>query len=279
MRNADNSRSVGGSFGNLYSWSRRNPMIILFSIVSILIILFIAIPIIAMVGSESPDSLGAALADPAVTSAIILSLTTAFYATLIALVMGVPLGYILARKHFPGKSLVQAVVDLPVVIPHTVAGIALLSVFGTQGIIGSSLDDFGIKFVDAIPGIVVAMLFMSVPFVINSARDGFQGVDPKLENVARSLGASQYKAFSTVALPLASRNILTGSIMCWARAVSEFGAIVILVYHPMIAPTLIYERYTDFGLQGARPIAVLLIIVSLLLFFTMGMLTNRKKKI
>jgi molybdate/tungstate transport system permease protein len=174
--------------------------------------------------------------------------------------------------------MVQAVVDLPIVVPHTVAGIALLTVFGSQGVIGSAVEPFGIDFVDAVPGIVVAMLFVSVPFVINSSKNGFQSVEPKLENVARSLGASQFRAFATVSLPLASRSIMTGSVMCWARAVSEFGAVVILVYHPLIAPTLIYERFTDFGLQSARPIAVLLILVCLGIFFALSTMANWKKK-
>ncbi|MCK5548765.1 MAG: ABC transporter permease [Thermoplasmata archaeon] len=247
-----------------------------------MLVLFIAIPIIAMIGGTSLDSLGRAFGESAVRDAILLSVSTAFYATLIAIFVGVPLGYLLARKSFIGKSLVQAVVDLPIVIPHTVAGIALLTVFGSQGLIGSSLEPLGIKFVDAVPGIVIAMLFVSVPFVINSAKNGFQSVDPKLENVARSLGASQHKAFTSVAVPLASRNIMTGAIMCWARAVSEFGAVIVLVYWPMIAPTLIYDRYTGSsgvgGLAAARPIAVLLILVCLLVFFGLSILVNWKRK-
>jgi len=119
---------------------------------------------------------------------------------------------------------------------------------------------------------------VSIPFVINSAKNGFQAVDPKLENVARSLGAGQFRAFSTVAVPLASRSIFTGAVMCWARAVSEFGAVVILVYHPMIAPTLIYDRFTNFGLVDSRPIAVLLIIICLLIFFSLSALASWKRK-
>lgn len=257
-------------------WSKRNPLVILFSILGIIVVLFISLPIIVMVGGTGLDSLGDALAEPAVRDAIWLSILTAFYATVIALVVGIPMGYILARMNFPLKSAVQTVVDLPVVVPHTVAGIALLTVFGTNGIIGAPLDQVGIRFVDAVPGIVVAMLFVSIPFVINSAKNGFQAVDHRLENVARSLGASQHRAFVSVALPLASRSIFTGAVMCWARAISEFGAVVMLVYYPMIAPTLIYDRFTSFGLAASRPIAVLLILVCLLVFFALSLYSNRR---
>jgi len=133
-------------------------MIIIFSVLSLLVILFIALPVMAMVAGESIGSIGAVLGDPIVRDSILLSVSTAFVATLIALLIGVPLGYLLARKRFLGKSLVQAIVNLPIVVPHTVAGIALLTVFGTQGIIGAPLETIGIKFVDAIPGIIVAML-------------------------------------------------------------------------------------------------------------------------
>jgi molybdate/tungstate transport system permease protein len=274
MRNINISRKLG-DFG---SWTKRNPMIVVFSVLSLLIILFIALPIVVMVFGEDLGSIGTALGDPIVRDSILLSVSTAFVATIIALLAGVPLGYMLARKRFFGKSLVQAIVDIPVVVPHTVAGIALLTVFGSQGIIGAPLESVGIKFVDAVPGIIVAMLFVSVPFVINASKNGFQSVDPRLENVARSLGAGQFRAFSTVAVPLASRSIITGAIMCWARAVSEFGAVIILVYHPIIAPTLIYDRFTNFGLADAKPIAVLLIIVCLLIFFSLGALGNWRRK-
>jgi molybdate/tungstate transport system permease protein len=248
------SKESGRKTGRAVQWARRNPLILVFSVVGIALVLFIAIPILAMIGGESLDSLGTAFGEPVVRDAIWLSISTALYATVIAVLVGVPLGYLMARKAFPGKSMVQAVIDLPIVVPHTVAGIALLTVFGSQGVIGSAVEPFGIDFVDAVPGIVVAMLFVSVPFVINSSKNGFQSVEPKLE------------------------SIMTGSVMCWARAVSEFGAVVILVYHPLIAPTLIYERFTDFGLQSARPIAVLLILVCLGIFFALSTMANWKKK-
>ncbi|MHC1567440.1 MAG: ABC transporter permease subunit [Candidatus Syntropharchaeia archaeon] len=211
--------------------------------------------------------------DPSVWDAIFLSAYTALLATAIAFISGVPLAYLLARENFIGKGLIEGIVDLPIVVPHTVAGIALLTVFGRYGLIGQfSL----IRFTDAIPGIVAAMLFVSAPFLINSAREGFKSVDPRLENVARSLGASRWETFCKITFPLAFRHLLTGAIMCWARAISEFGAVVVIAYYPMIAPTLIYERYISGGLPASRPIAVLLIIFCLMIFVMLRILARKR---
>ena len=234
-----------------------------------ILIIFILEPIVSLLFSEDLNTLMTVSGDANVMAAIWLSISMAFLATLASLILGIPLGYLLARRNFAGRSVIQGIVDVPVVIPHTVAGIALLTVFGANGVIGAPLNDVGVKFVDAWPGIVIAMMFVSAPFVINSARDGFAAVDPRLENVARSLGASRTQAFSKVALRLSIKPIITGAIMSWARAISEFGAIIILVYFPMVAPTLIYDRFTSFGLVDSRPIAVLLVLICLVVFITL----------
>lgn len=237
-----------------------------------LLIVFILEPIIMLLTSEDFHTLGQTAADPNVQAAIWLSIGMAGLATLIALLLGIPVGYLLARRDFTGRAFIQGIVDVPIVMPHLVAGIALLMVFGVNGIIGAPLENLGIRFVDAWPGIVVAMLFVSAPFVVNSSRDGFAAVDKRLENVARSLGANELQAFSKVSLPLATKSIITGAIMSWARAISEFGAVIIIVYFPMVAPTLIYDRFTSFGLVGSRPVAVLLILICLTVFIVLRFL-------
>jgi len=244
---------------------------VFFALMGFFILLFIILPVLSLLFSESPEGLIETAKNPVVIDAIFLSCYTAFLATLVALVFGVPLAYILARKNFPGKNVVKAVIDVPIVIPHTVAGIALLTVFGSNGIVGGNV---GIQFVNAIPGIVVAMLFVSAPFLINSAREGFESVDPKLENVSRSLGASPIKTFFKISFPLASKNILTGSIMTWARAISEFGAVIIIAYYPMIAPTLIWDRLR-YGINYSRPVAVLLILICLGVFIVLRIISGR----
>ncbi len=242
---------------------------------SSVILLVILLPIVATVSIQfyDYDGLVDAFYDPAVWKAIFVTYYASFLSTVIAVIFGTPLAYILARYSFPGKSFVEGIVDVPVVIPHTVAGIALLVVFGSNGLIGKFSP---VRFVDALPGIVVAMLFVSVPLYINAAKEGFGSVDVRLEHVARTLGSSPLRTFFTVSLPLSVRHIAAGAIMSWARGISEFGAVVVIAYYPMIAPTLIYERYLSSGLSAARPVAVILITFSLLVFVVFRLLLRGK---
>jgi len=128
-------------------------------------------------------------------------------------------------------------------------------------------------------GIALAMAFVSIPFLINSARDGFTAVPERLEKAALSLGASRTRVFFSISLPLAWRSIMTGFIMMFARGMSEFGAVVIVAYHPMIAPVLIYERFSSYGLNYARPASVLFILVALAIFIVLRLISFKKKEI
>jgi molybdate/tungstate transport system permease protein len=170
---------------------------------------------------------------------------------------------------------VEGVIDVPIVIPHSAAGIALLMVFGREFFLGRAFDSIGIRFTGSVAGIVIAMLFVSVPFLIDAAREGFESVDPRLEKVARTLGATHWQTFWKISLPLAWRGILAGAIMMWARGISEFGAVLILTYHPMVAPILIYERFETYGLRYARPAAVLLILICLFIFAALRALSRK----
>jgi molybdate/tungstate transport system permease protein len=258
----------------------RNKMTLTFLLLGLLIFLFIVIPLAKMIFASASEAqiLWDTILDPKVTNAIALTLFAALIATLVGFLLGVPLAYLLARHDFPGKSLIEGLIDVPIVVPHTAAGIALLFVFGRNFFLGKAFGTVGIAFVDSIAGIVVAMLFVSIPFLIDSAKEGFKKVDVRLEKVARTLGASPWQAFFRVSFPLAWRSILAGNIMMWARGISEFGAVIILAYHPMIAPVLVYERFETYGLDYARPIAVLLILVSVLVFIVLRTIAYRGDK-
>lgn len=245
---------------------------IFFAIMGSFMVLFIFIPIVNLIVSSSPSAILGNLQDSEVMSSIFVSVYSAIIATLIAVIFGVPLAYILARHDFIGKGFIESIIDVPVVIPHTVVGIALLLVFSSTGILGVPLNKLGLVFVDALPGVIIAMLFVSGSFVVNSAREGFESIDPRMEKVARTLGCGSLRTFFTITLPLGLRNIVVGAIMCWARAVSEFGAIVILAYYPMAAPTLIYQRFSDFGLSESTPVAVILILICLTVFIAVRVL-------
>jgi molybdate/tungstate transport system permease protein len=250
--------------------SRRNfAFNLVFSILGGLLVLFVILPLISTLLSTTPVEFLKSFADPEVLKSIALTFGAALIATFLALVTGIPLAYILARRTFRGKRLLEAIINLPVVIPHTAAGIALLLVFGRRGLLGQWLSPLGITFTDNLAGIVVAMLFVSLPFLVNLSRETFSLVDEEYEKVAFTDGASLWQAFFNVTLPLAWRGVLGGAVMMWARGISEFGAVVILAYHPKIAPVLVYERFQGFGLNAAEPIALILILVALVVFISL----------
>jgi molybdate/tungstate transport system permease protein len=237
-----------------------------------LLVLFIVGPLLRLLLFASPHNLADALRDVELRQSIVLTVVTASLATIIAALLGIPLAYLLARRSFPGRRIVQGIIDLPVVIPHPVAGIALLLFLGRRSTVGSVLSQMGLEFVSHVPGIVAAMLFVSAPILVSGAREAFRGVDPQLERVARTLGDTAWGAFRRVTLPLAGRGILAGSVLAWARSVSEFGSIVILTYNPKVASIFIFDRFTAFGLPAAVPAAVILLLVALAVFLLVRVL-------
>jgi molybdate/tungstate transport system permease protein len=231
-----------------------------------LIVLFLLLPLVGTLSGTDPDSLRSTLVDAEVLASIGLTFSAAALATGIGLAAGVPLAYLMARRSFPAKAWIAVLVDLPVVIPHTAAGIALLLVFGRQGLLGRWLAPLGIFFTDNVAGIVAAMLFVSLSFLIDASREAFAQIDSQTEESARVDGASPWQVFWHVALPQAWRGILSGALLMWARGISEFGAVVILAYHPKIVPVLVFERFSGFGLAAAQPVALILIVVVLVVF-------------
>ncbi len=241
-----------------------------------MVLAFIFLPLLHMAAEPSASDMWEALADRDVRNAILLSIYSSGLAALIALVFGTPLAYLLARREFRGKKLLESAVDLPIMIPHPVIGIAILSIAGAGHPLGDLLQLIGVKVMGTLTGLVSVLVFVGLPFYINAARNGFQAVPERLENVSRSLGSSLAGAFFRITLPLAWRSLLSGVIMCLARAISEFGAVVIVAYHPMTAPVMIYERFTAYGLKYSQPVAVWLITVSLILFVLLRMISLRK---
>ena len=240
-----------------------------------LVLLFIIAPLAGMFLNCSWKSARESL-DAQVARSIWLTLWTSMAGTLILALAAIPFAWLLARKTFPLKRLVTAVIDLPVVIPHSAAGIAVLGIIARESLAGRVGGRLGLSFVSSPPGIMAAMAFVSIPFLLNAARDGFAAVPERLEKTALSLGASPARAFFTISLPLAWRSILSGLVLMWARGLSEFGAVVIVAYHPMITPVLIFERFNAFGLKYARPVAAAFVLVCLVVFIGLRLLAPRR---
>jgi molybdate/tungstate transport system permease protein len=239
-----------------------------------LLLAFIVLPIVRLAATSSVAGLRHAAATAAVRDATLLSLQAAAITAAIATVFGVPLAYLLARGSFRGRGLIQALVDLPLAVPHTVAGIGLLFLLGRSGWVGGPAGRLGVSFYGSQWGIIAAMLFVSCPFAVNSARVAFEAVDPRLERAARSLGATPWHAFRRVTLPLAVRGVLTGTVLVYARSISEFGAVVIIAYYPATAPVEIYNLFLQSGLTQSAAAAVVLLIVTLATFLVFRTLAS-----
>lgn len=232
-----------------------------FLLLGSVVLMFIVAPLVRLILATSYPELAQALYDDELWASIRLTLRAAAWATLVSTVFGVPLAYLLARSRFPGQALVLGIVDLPIMIPHSAAGIALLTLIGRHSFAQRAAEPLGIHFVGAEAGIALAMAFVSVPFLVNAAREGFAAVPERLEKVARTLGASRSRVFFTISLPMAWRAIFSGMVLMWARGISEFGAVIIIAYHPMTTPVLVFQRFNDYGLAFSRAAAVVLILV------------------
>ena len=228
-----------------------------------LFLLFLVAPIAELVATGGGSGLRKLTTDAELRSSLWLTLVTATSAVLCGVAGGTPIAYLLARKQFRGRAILSAVLDLPLLIPHPVAGIALLLVLGRNSAVGGAALEAGIRIVGSPIGIAVAMLFVSAPLYVSGAREAFARVDPRYEAVARTLGDPPWRAFRRVSLPLSMRGLVAAAVVMWARAVSEFGAIVVITYNPKAASVLSFDRFTSFGLSEALPVAAVLAILSL----------------
>lgn len=244
-----------------------------------LVLLFIIAPLVSMTFASGLGEIFDTAGDKEVTNSIILTLLTSFFATFSFAILAIPFAYILARKKFPLRGLVQGIIDLPVVIPHSAAGIALLGFLSRDSFLGGIADSIGFSFVGNETGIALAMAYVSLPFLINAARDGFAAVPERLEKAALNLGAKPFVVFFRISLPLAWKSIVSGLILMFARGMSEFGAVIIIAYHPMITPVLMYERLGAFGLSYARPVAIIFIAICLVFFVVFRILANRQNNL
>ena len=226
-------------------------------------LLFVVGPVAGLVGAGGVRGVASLGSDSELRQSLLLTALTATTATLLGIVGGTPIAYVLARRTFRGKAFLAAIMDLPLVIPHPVAGIALLLVLGRGSAVGSALYAAGVRVAGSPTGVVCAMVFVSAPLYVSAAREAFARVDARFEAVARTLGDDAWRAFRRVTLPLASRGLTAAAIVMWARAVSEFGAIVILTYNPKVASVLSYDRFTAFGLNEALPVAAVLVLLAL----------------
>ncbi|GAA1458294.1 ABC transporter permease [Nocardiopsis exhalans] len=190
-------------------------------------VLFLVLPFAGMLIRAPWTTMGARVTDPDVLAALWLSLSTATVATVVSLIIGVPLAWLLARTEFPGRRFVRALVTVPLVIPPVVGGVALLIVLGRNGLVGQYLDAwFGLTLPFTSAAVVIAQVFVAMPFLVISVEGALRGADRRYEEAAATLGASRVTIFTRVTLPMVLPGIGAGAVLCWARALGEFGATI-----------------------------------------------------
>ncbi|HEX6868148.1 MAG TPA: ABC transporter permease [Candidatus Limnocylindrales bacterium] len=230
--------------------------------------LFLGLPVATLVVRSVYDgSLAIALGSPEVLAALWLSLATTSISLVVTVVLGLPLAIVLARKAFRGKGLLEAVVDLPIVLPPSVAGLALLLVFGRRGLLSAPFDFFGIIVPFTTIAVIVAQVFVSAPFFIRSARTGFASVDKDLEDAARVDGATERQLFRSITVPLASTALAAGLVMCWARSLGEFGATIMFAGNvegrTQTLPLVVYAEFQAGNLDASIAASAILVIAAL----------------
>jgi molybdate/tungstate transport system permease protein len=253
------------------------PWLVLQLVLSGSLLLLFLLPIYALFTYAPPSAILAAATDPAVDSALYLTFLASGIAVLAAIVFAIPLGYLLARRTFPGRSIVEAVVALPVVVPHLLVGVGLFFLL----IPGTPLYRFttaiGLPVYDTIWGVVLVMVFVSAPYTVLAATLSFRAIDHRVLEAARSLGAGPATAFLTVSFPLALRGIVAGLLLTWARAVSEIGGILIIAfavypggpYNGPVTSTisvLVYNLFQNGNLADAAAVSSVFLLIAFALF-------------
>ncbi len=244
--------------------------------------LYLALPVAALFFRTTPDLFFSSLSDPEVTSALYLSLTTSVISLCIVVLVGTPFAYAHSRYTYPGKMVVDTLIDLPLVLPPAVAGFALLVLYGRAGLIGQYLNLFGITLAFTTVAVIMAQIFVASPFYLRQAKSLFEQLDPAYEQTARTLGASPLRVFATVTLPLTAGGLLSGAVMTFGRALGEFGATIMFAGNlPGVTQTMPLAVYG--AMQGdfniGITISILLVVISFAImiavrFFAGGKVRN-----
>jgi molybdate transport system permease protein len=233
---------------------------------ALLALAYLVFPLVGLVVRAPWATLPERLTAPGVLTALWLSLQTATITTVVCLVLGVPLAWVLARTRFPGRQVIRALVTVPMVLPPVVGGVALLLVFGRRGILGSWLDStFGITLPFTTTAVVMAQCFVAMPFLVIAVEGALRGADTRYEEAAATLGASRWTSFRRVTLPLVAPGVAAGAVLCWARALGEFGATITFAGNfpgrTQTMPVAVYLAL-ETDLEAAIVLSLLLLLVS-----------------
>lgn len=238
--------------------------------------LFFLLPLIA-IAWRAGSGIGNALREPTVIAALQLSLSTTLFSTALGILAGTPLAWLLARTEFRGRTLLETLIELPIVLPPAVAGIGLLMAFGRRGLVGQWLAPFGIELAFTPAAVILAQTFVAAPFYIRAATSAFRAVDTRWTQVAATLGATPWRIFWQVTLPLALPGLVGGAVLAWARALGEFGATIMFAGNfagsTQTMPLAIYASL-ERDLNVALTLALLLLLLTFALLLLLRLLAR-----
>ncbi|MDO9550262.1 MAG: ABC transporter permease [Methanoregula sp.] len=241
--------------------------------------LYLLLPIIALFLRTTPDLFIASLADPEVISALSLSLTTSVISLAVVILVGTPFAYIHCRHQYPGKMVVDTIIDLPLVLPPAVAGLALLVLYGRVGLIGKYAALLGFPIAFTTIAVIMAQIFVASPFYIRQAKSLFDQLDPAYERTASTLGASPARVFSHVVIPLTAGGLVSGAVMTFGRALGEFGATIMFAGNlPGVTQTMPLAVYVNMAgdFNAGLTISILLVIISFAIMIAVRLLARRE---
>ena len=250
----DSNRTGTATFG--FDWLR------VALVLGGVLFLYYVVPIVSLVLSVPAGDILARMSNPTVVDSATTSLLSASISTVVATLFGLPLAYWLARTNGAVTKVVLAVAVLPLVLPPTVGGIVLLTVFGPGSPLGEVAIAAGVPLTRSLAGVILAQTFVASPFVVVTAKAAFESVDQTLEHASRSLGKSRLTTARHVTLPLAGPGILAGVTLAFARAIGEFGATMMMAYYPRTMPVQIWVAFVELGLDNAYPVAILLVLIA-----------------
>lgn len=265
--------------GRFFSGKRKKQIsLILFGLIIIITILFFTLPLLSLLLRITPEEFIAAILQPDVKSAIYLSLITASTSTVIIILLGTPMAYLNARVSYPGRNFVETLLDLPIVLPPSVAGLALLVLFGRNGLIGGYLHNIGITIIFTTLAVIIAQVFVAGPLYIRQAKSAFAMVDQVYESAARTLGATPLSTFFRITIPLAWTGLVSGVILGFARAIGEFGATIMVAGNlpgkTQTMPLAIYGLMQS-DLTASIALSLVLIAISCIILILIRVLTGR----
>lgn len=240
---------------------------------------YLLLPIIALFFRTTPDLFITSLSDPEVISALSLSLTTSVISLAVVIIVGTPFAYIHCRHQYPGKMVVDTIIDLPLVLPPAVAGLALLVLYGRVGLVGKYAALLGVPLAFTTIAVIMAQIFVASPFYLRQAKSLFDQLDPAYELTARTLGASPVRVFMQVVIPLTAGGLVSGAVMTFGRALGEFGATIMFAGNlPGVTQTMPLAVYVnmagDFNI--GLTISILLVLISFAIMIAVRLIARRE---